>query len=83
MYPFAVKFFFGVSAFHECGTQFFVMHLNCFFVQVHEVVVHLSLGQSYDPGNTAVLESVFLLKAPLPLNFFLDRYKGNVLCIQV
>ncbi|XP_024370701.1 uncharacterized protein [Physcomitrium patens] len=37
---------------------------------------------SYDPGNTAVLESVFLLKAPLPLNFFLDRYKGNVLCIQ-
>ncbi|KAG0628795.1 hypothetical protein M758_1G053600 [Ceratodon purpureus] len=37
---------------------------------------------SFDPGNTKVLESIFLLRAPLPLNFFLDRYDGNVLAIQ-
>ncbi|BBN19275.1 hypothetical protein MPTK1_8g09280 [Marchantia polymorpha subsp. ruderalis] len=37
---------------------------------------------SYDPNSTAVLEAMFHLRAPLPLNYYLDRYDGNVLVIQ-
>ncbi|KAL2609295.1 hypothetical protein R1flu_027868 [Riccia fluitans] len=37
---------------------------------------------SYDPNSTAVLEAMFLLRAPLPLNYYLDRYDGNVLIVQ-
>ncbi|KAJ7515707.1 hypothetical protein O6H91_22G024300 [Diphasiastrum complanatum] len=40
------------------------------------------LRASYDPGAIAVLESLFYLRAPLPLNFFLDRYDAKVLVIQ-
>ncbi|CAM6097816.1 unnamed protein product [Calypogeia fissa] len=38
---------------------------------------------SYDPNSTAVLEAMFHLRAPLPLNYYLDRYKGDILIIQV
>jgi hypothetical protein len=38
--------------------------------------------QSYDPGSTRVLESCLLLRPPLPLNYFLDRFAGRVLVIQ-
>ncbi|XP_024379192.1 uncharacterized protein [Physcomitrium patens] len=37
---------------------------------------------SFDPGSTAVLESIFHLNPPLPLNFYIDRYVGEVLVIQ-
>jgi pimeloyl-ACP methyl ester carboxylesterase len=37
---------------------------------------------SYDPGSTAVLESIFHLNPPLPMNFYIDRYNGEVLVIQ-
>ncbi|KAG0573381.1 hypothetical protein KC19_VG173600 [Ceratodon purpureus] len=37
---------------------------------------------SFDPGSTAVLESIFHLNRPLPLNFYIDRYNGEVLVIQ-
>ncbi|KAH9532110.1 hypothetical protein CY35_19G072100 [Sphagnum magellanicum] len=37
---------------------------------------------SYDPGSTRVLESCLLLRPPLPLNYFLDRFAGRVLVIQ-
>ncbi|CAM6084786.1 unnamed protein product [Calypogeia fissa] len=37
---------------------------------------------SYDPNSTAVLEAMFHLRAPLPLNYYLDRYKGDILIIQ-
>ncbi|CAM6095775.1 unnamed protein product [Calypogeia fissa] len=37
---------------------------------------------SYDPNSTAVLEAMFHLRAPLPLNYYLDLYKGDILIIQ-
>lgn len=43
----------------------------------------LDCDQSFDPGSTAVLESIFHLNPPLPLNFYIDRYVGEVLVIQV
>lgn len=57
-------------------------------LSLHEVVavkrlVYLDEAKSYDPGSTAVLESIFHLNPPLPMNFYIDRYNGEVLVIQV
>lgn len=40
------------------------------------------LRASYDPGVTAVLESVFNFKLPVPLNYLLEWFGGKVLFIQ-
>lgn len=40
------------------------------------------LRASHDPGAAIVLESVLCLKNPFPINWFIDRYKGNVCVIQ-
>lgn len=37
---------------------------------------------SHDPGAAMVLESLFRLRQPLPINFFIDRYKGKVYVVR-
>jgi hypothetical protein len=39
--------------------------------------------QSYDPGAAFVIEGVFCITNPFPLNWFTDSYKAKVYVVQV
>ena len=39
--------------------------------------------KSYDPGAAIVIEGVFCISNPFPINWFTDRYKAKIYVIQV
>ncbi|XP_024537101.1 uncharacterized protein LOC112348561 isoform X1 [Selaginella moellendorffii] len=50
--------------------------------RVDECILGEALRASFDPGATSVLESMFYLRLPLPLNFLLNQYEGKTLIVQ-
>ena len=51
-------------------------------LQLNSIVI-LNFLQSYDPGAAIVIEGVFCISKPFPINWFTDRYKAKIYVIQV
>jgi len=50
--------------------------------RVDKPLVDEIIRASYDPGATAVIESIFNFNLSIPLNFLFDSFGGNILVIQ-